>query len=608
MDAYLFLEDLKDERTLSFIRRHNERLRGYLGNIPEEILADIINGMGIPQVYNYNPCWDRVYAVVRDSRGYHVIEIPGNRVVYERSNVVITGVFPSPDCSSIGIAYTGGSDLKVLEIVDSRGQLVDRVEGYFYDVVWRGGEDYYYVSMQRTSSKPSMRVILRDTRTGKEEVVWGSNVPSGHFISLLPVYDEGKILITVSRGWSSSSLYGGDILNPHTWRQLLDPGSPIKPVGYHRGRAYAIVYDDDNGTGRVVEIPVSKGPVRTIVRAHPRYPFEYGVVVGGILFLVKLVDAKARLEAYNIEGALLETFTPEKPSSMIFPKRWGSRALIMMESFSSPLGLYELPTLKPLYAAGEVLSLEAAERFATSYDGTRIHYFEVSKSGQGDVGAIVYGYGGFGVSLDPRYIGHLKPLLEEGFTYVMANLRGGREYGESWHLAGKGLNKMNVFEDYKAVVKHVKRRIPWTAGWGASNGGLLIGAVLVQQPDLLDAAIIGYPVLDMLRFHKLYIGSLWIDEYGDPEDPKYKEYLKRYSPIHNVKPANYPPTLIYTGLHDDRVHPGHALRFTALLEEVEAPVYLRVEEKAGHMGADITIKARESADIEAFILKVRGLR
>ncbi len=162
--------------------------------------------------------------------------------------------------------------------------------------------------------------------------------------------------------------------------------------------------------------------------------------------------------------------------------------------------------------------------------------------------------------------------------------------------------RQNVFEDYKAVLRHVRKMGYRTIGWGVSNGGLLVAATMVQSPELFDAALIGYPVIDMLRFHKLYIGRLWTTEYGDPDNPRDREYLIKYSPYHNVRAGKkYPYTLVYTGLHDDRVHPGHALKFVARPEEVDAPVYLRVETSSGHKGSSPDIKVREYSDLYAFI-------
>ncbi len=217
----------------------------------------------------------------------------------------------------------------------------------------------------------------------------------------------------------------------------------------------------------------------------------------------------------------------------------------------------------------------------------------------------VFGYGGFNISLTPRFFPQVIPFIKRGGSFAMANLRGGSEYGEEWHRAGMRENKGNVFDDFIAVLSKLKGEGYKVAAWGRSNGGLLVSATLTQRPDVMDSALIGYPVIDMLRFHKLYIGSVWIPEYGNPDDPKDREFLLRYSPYHNIDPdKSYPPTLIYTGLHDDRVHPAHALKFFMKMKEVGAPVYMRVETKSGHMGASPETRARELTDLLAFVVKV----
>ena len=235
--------------------------------------------------------------------------------------------------------------------------------------------------------------------------------------------------------------------------------------------------------------------------------------------------------------------------------------------------------------------------------------FKVKKRGIKSDKVLVFGYGGFGIALTPRFFPHVIPFIEKGGTFVMTNLRGGSEYGEKWHHAGMRENKQNVFDDYIACLEKLKSEGYKVTAWGRSNGGLLVSATLTQRPEIMDSALIGYPVIDMLRFHKLYIGKAWVPEYGDPDDPKDRKFLLRYSPYHNIdKNKRYPPTLIYTGLYDDRVHPAHALKFAAKLREIGAPVYLRVETKSGHMGASPETRIRELADLLAFVIKMLGVK
>ena len=197
--------------------------------------------------------------------------------------------------------------------------------------------------------------------------------------------------------------------------------------------------------------------------------------------------------------------------------------------------------------------------------------------------------------------------LEDGGVFVYANLRGGTEYGEAWHRAGMRERKQTV-DDFISVIEKLREEGSRVVATGRSNGGLLVGATMTQRPEILEGAVIGYLVLDMERFHKLLIGKAWVPEYGDPEDPEDAEFLSRYSPYHNVKKVvGYPPTFLFTGLHDDRVHPAHALKFAALLEDSGHKSLLRVETKSGHAGATPETKIAEESDVMAFVYRSLGL-
>ncbi|MCY0884036.1 MAG: prolyl oligopeptidase family serine peptidase, partial [Acidianus infernus] len=185
-----------------------------------------------------------------------------------------------------------------------------------------------------------------------------------------------------------------------------------------------------------------------------------------------------------------------------------------------------------------------------------LHGFLLSKSNN-PKGVIVYGYGGFRISLLPSFPMFTRILLDEGYSVLITNLRGGYENGEEWHKAGMLLNKKNVFKDFSEFLRLVKSLGGKTIAMGGSNGGLLVGATENEYPELIDCAVIGHPVLDMLRYDKLYVGKYWVEEYGDPNDPKYRDYLLSYSPYHNLK-KGLQKTFVYTGINDDRVHPAHA--------------------------------------------------
>ena len=247
-------------------------------------------------------------------------------------------------------------------------------------------------------------------------------------------------------------------------------------------------------------------------------------------------------------------------------------------------------------------------------------FFATHKKGlkhDGNNPVLLYGYGGFDVSLGPSFSTSRIPFIEAGGIYVQANLRGGGEYGEAWHLAGTKMNKQNVFDDFIAIAEWLIEN-KWTskdklAIQGGSNGGLLVGACMTQRPDLYKVAIAQVGVMDMLRYHKFTIGWNWAPDYGTSEDsPEMFNYLYGYSPLHNLKPGtSYPATLVTTADHDDRVVPAHSFKFAATLQECNAgpnPCLIRIDSKAGHGGGKPLAKVlEEQADIYAFIFGNLGM-
>jgi prolyl oligopeptidase len=258
---------------------------------------------------------------------------------------------------------------------------------------------------------------------------------------------------------------------------------------------------------------------------------------------------------------------------------------------------------------------ETKQVFFASKDGTRIPMFLTYRRGlkqDGDNPTILYGYGGFNVSITPSFRAATIAWLEMGGIYAVANLRGGGEYGKEWHDAGKKQNKQNVFDDFIAAAEWLiskKYTSPSKlAIRGGSKGGLLVGAAMTQRPDLFGACLPAVGVMDMLRFHKFTIGWAWASDYGSPDNKEDFEILQKYSPLHNLKSGTaYPPTLITTADHDDRVVPAHSFKFAAALQEAHsgpAPVLIRIQVKAGHgAGKPTTMQIEEEADIMAFLVR-----
>lgn len=298
--------------------------------------------------------------------------------------------------------------------------------------------------------------------------------------------------------------------------------------------------------------------------------------------------------------------------------------LIGFESFLRPPGAFRYDfaarQLVALHASGVDFDADAFEThqvFVTSKDGTRVPVFLTHRRGlalDGGNPTLLYGYGGFNVGVRPVFNPGRLAWLERGGVYAVANLRGGNEYGETWHEAGMLERKQNVFDDFIAAGEWLiaagytsPRRLAISGG---SNGGLLVAACMTQRPELYGAVVCSVPVIDMLRYHRFTVGRFWVGEYGNAEaDPEHFRFLLAYSPLHNIRPGTtYPATLIATAESDDRVVPAHARKFAAALQAADSganPILLRVERKAGHgLGKPTSKLIEESADVYAFLLKV----
>jgi prolyl oligopeptidase len=265
-------------------------------------------------------------------------------------------------------------------------------------------------------------------------------------------------------------------------------------------------------------------------------------------------------------------------------------------------------------------NFETKQVFYASKDGTKVPMFITYKKGlklDGNNPTYLYGYGGFNVSLTPEFSVGMVVWMEMGGVFAVPNLRGGNEYGEEWHQGGMKLKKQNVFDDFigaaEWLIANKYTSTPRLAISGGSNGGLLVGAALTQRPDLFGAALPAVGVMDMLRFQKFTIGWAWVSDYGSSDNAEEFKALYAYSPLHNIKPGTkYPPTLVTTADHDDRVWPGHSFKFAATLQAAQggpAPVLIRIETKAGHGAGKPTSKIiEESADRYAFLVRTLNMK
>ncbi len=472
----------------------------------------------------------------------------------------------------------------------------------------------------------------------KDVLVWKHDTEPNLYVSVGTTEGEEFASLTISTGTDGFEqhffdLRKGGIPTPSTkW-------TPIQEGFDHK----TSIVDIDPKTGHFLVMTDVDAPRYRLVSVDPAKPAKenwkdlipqksdllQGVNTGGgNLFASYLKDATTRIYRYAMDGSKeQEIELPGLGSAGGFGgKREDTYSFYAFSSFTDPGSIYKYDYAtgkSDLYFRPELKfdpeQFTTEQAFFASKDGTKVPMFIVHRKGlekKGKNPALLYAYGGFNISLTPSFSTSRMILLEQGGVFAMANLRGGGEYGEEWHKAGMKENKQNVFDDFIAAAEYLVSE-KWTdkahlAIEGGSNGGLLVGAVITQRPDLCAVAFPAVGVLDMLRFQKFTAGFGWTPEYGDAEKCKDEfEYLKAYSPLHNIKPAHYPATMVMTADHDDRVVPAHSFKFISTLQpeqEGDAPVLIRVETNAGHgAGKPTSMIIDEQADKWAFFFKNIGL-
>lgn len=421
-------------------------------------------------------------------------------------------------------------------------------------------------------------------------------------------------------------LYLKDLRNPNgTFVPVVEGKDAIFEATFHRGNL-VILTNFEASNWRIMTVPVEKATAgvsqwKTLI-PEGSATIETFLMVRDRVFVQTLENVHSVIREYSIDGSFRREIplpalgtagelTGEEEGNEIF---FGFSSYVVAHNvFHMKLGNDRIELIKKAESGIKESDFEVEQRWYSSKDGTKIPMFIVSKKGlnrNGKNPLMLYGYGGFNVSITPDFGKTTIPFLEAGGIYVEANLRGGSEFGEKWHEAGMRKNKQNVFDDFIAAAesliaeKYTSKNKLAIFGW--SNGGLLTGACLTQRPDLYKAVVIGNPVLDMLRYHLFDGGRLWIPDYGAAEEADMVPCLLSYSPYHNVRHGvKYPATLILTSDKDDRVHPGQAYKTAARLQEANAsnnPILLRVETEAGHTGAaSISASLEQYADIWSFV-------
>jgi len=500
--------------------------------------------------------------------------------------------------------------------------------GFFYSAYPEPEEGAAYTAKNENGE---VRYHAIGTPAAEDEVVyarpdepeWGFNVT---------VTEDGDYLILYIRKGASSD-------NLVFWRPLDGEGAFHPLIGEWCAKSYMVGNDGETfylftdhgaGRGRLVAVDAAapdRASWRDVVPESDDI-LQGAVLVGDQAFCFYMRDASHRIERFSLSGDRLgEIALPAFGSIMALNARRDDHELFYgFTSFLHPGSSFrydvrigeseELPAPQIDFPTGRYLSRQV---FVTSKDGTRVPMFLVHRRDVEPNGAnptLLYGYGGFNVPLTPDFSISRLAWLERGGVVAIANLRGGGEYGKVWHEAGTLGAKQNVFDDFIACAEHlIAENITSPdrlAIQGGSNGGLLVGAVMIQRPDLFAAVLPAVGVMDMLRFHKFTIGWAWVSDYGSADDPDQFEALYAYSPLHNLQEGTaYPATLVTTSDHDDRVVPAHSFKFAAALQhahEGDAPVLIRIQTKAGHgAGKPTAMVIEEQADIWAFLVGALGM-
>jgi prolyl oligopeptidase len=438
--------------------------------------------------------------------------------------------------------------------------------------------------------------------------------------------EDGRyLLIEASRGTDPDNrVFVRDLAAGGAVVELLPDGDAHYSYLANDGETFYFLTTKDAPRARIVAVDLHDRALREIV-AESADVLDGAAFFGDRIVASYLRDALAYVAVYALDGTQLdEMVLPGLGSVAGFGgKRTARETFYSYTSYTEPTTTYRYDVAsgrsERVFAprlAYDPAAFTSEQVFYSSKDGTRVPMIVTAKKGtprDGSAPAILYGYGGFDIALTPAFSSAVIVWLEMGGVYAVANVRGGGEYGEAWHLAGVKHERQNVFDDFIAAAEYLIAQ-RWTASaklaiHGASNGGLLVGACMTQRPELFGAALPAVGVLDMLRFPRWTIGWAWTSDYGSPDDPGDVPVLLAYSPYHNLREGtSYPPTLVTTADHDDRVFPAHSFKFSAALQHAqggEAPVLLRVETKAGHgVGKPTSKVIDEVADRYAFLVQM----
>lgn len=651
-DPYRWLENDTSKQTTAWVEAENKVTNAYLQKIPfrEKLLkrmTELVNYEKISAPRKRHGKW--YFYKNNGLQNQSVLYVKDNlngeaRVFLDPNTLSTDGTVALKDVSFSNngkyAAYAisrSGSDWQEFFVIDLKtGQLTDdHIEwAKFSDAAWQGDGFYYSAydapvkGKEFSNVNEGHKIYYHKIGTPQsEDVLFYQN----------PAYPKRFYFCSVNEEETMMFLYeaGAGAGNNLFVRDLRKPQSQLIQMTTDMDCQYSPIYNDGDRIYLFTNYKAPKGRIMTADIHHPGIeswqeliPEQQHVLSGAEIINRQLVltyqqDASDHAYLYNLNGQLKhEVHLPSVGSVGFTGDEKEPECFYTFTSFTVPGTVYQYDMDKDqstVYASPKVKfrldDYTSEQVFFQSKDGTRIPMFLTYKKGMkrnGKNPVFLYGYGGFNISLGPGFSAVRIPFLEKGGIYAQVSLRGGGEYGEEWHQAGTKMQKQNVFDDFIGAAEWlISQKYTCSdklAIVGGSNGGLLVGACMTQRPELFGVAIPQVGVMDMLRYHKFTIGWNWASDYGTSDDSKEMfEYLRAYSPLHNLKPGTaYPATLVTTADHDDRVVPAHSFKFAATLQECQKgnkPVLIRIDTKAGHGGGKPLAKIlEEQADIYGFIL------
>lgn len=533
----------------------------------------------------------------------------------------------------------GGADWRSVEVVDTESlEVIDQIDDVkFSGLAWQGEQGFYYSRYdspegnELTAKTDHHRLYFHQLGTPQsaDRVVFGNGVEEKYrYVSGYVTEDEQFLVVYASNTTSGNRLFAKD---------LTDPDSELVTIASDETADVSIVFSQD---GTLFAETNRSAPNSRLVKFQLDAPEQWQDVIaetehvlnvsaaGGQFFAQYMVDAISQVKQFSLDGQLVREIALPGPGDAagFSGKANDTTVYYSFDNYKTPSTLFKLDIAsgessiyRPSKAPFDSDAYVSEQVFYKSKDGTEVPMIITHRADLDPEQVhptILYGYGGFNISLTPSFSSAMAAWLEAGGVYAVPNLRGGGEYGKAWHDAGTQMNKQNVFDDFIAAAEYLIASgitdAQHLAVRGGSNGGLLVGAVMTQRPDLMAVALPAVGVLDMLRYHTFTAGAGWAYDYGTAEQSKAMfDYLLRYSPVHNVRAGTeYPATLVTTGDHDDRVVPAHSFKFAAHLQAKQggaAPVMIRIEKDAGHGAGTPTEKIIDQyADLFAFAMGNMG--